>query len=158
MKFLSTLFFLAVLVFGAWPYAYVYRLDVAVAKDDTETLQRLVDLDAVRGEFKHSLERGVGNTMGTQPSPALDWLRDGVKRLGAGAIDSMIDLQWVRKTLLSRSVADPRLGGSFIGDIDFAFFESYDSFIVRIGKLGASPLHVRMTLEGYNWRVTGIYE
>ena len=70
----------------------------------------------------------------------------------------MIDMEWVRKTLLSRSVSDPAMGGSFMGDIDFAMFESYDRFIVRIGELGASPLHVRMSLRDGNWRVTGIYE
>jgi hypothetical protein len=43
-----------------------------------------------------------------------------------------------------------------LAGVTFAFFESYDTFLVRIGELGQGATHVRMKLEGQVWRVTDI--
>jgi len=40
--------------------------------------------------------------------------------------------------------------------ITFAFFESYDRFLIRLGDLGKNATHVRMTLQDKTWQITDI--
>jgi hypothetical protein len=47
---------------------------------------------------------------------------------------------------------------SIISDISFAFFESPTIFLIRIGDLGSNPIYLRLQLENWQWRVTGIHE
>jgi hypothetical protein len=43
----------------------------------------------------------------------------------------------------------------FIDGIDFAFFESWNRFVARIGPLG-SETHLVLGLEGRHWRVVDL--
>lgn len=91
----------------------------------------------------------------------LGWLAGNLKQLGDAALDQAITLDWVRSTLLAAvrradSEAGPQGDSSFIAAVDFAFFESWNRFIIRLGRLGESPTFVILTLDGAEWRVTDI--
>ncbi len=139
-----------VAVYAAWPYVYVYRLDRALAEDDRATLNRLVDLSAIRAELKRGLDREVADTLGQEPGKLLSWVKEQVTELGDRTVDQLVDLDWTRRALTR--------DGPFMSQVSYAFFESWDRFLVRIGELGEDPTHVRMSLVHGNWRVTAIYE
>ncbi len=95
----------------------------------------------------------------------IGWLSDHLKQLGDAALDQAITLDWVRSTLLAasrRADGQPapeggaQAGTSFIGAVDFAFFESWDRFVIRLGRLGQSPTFVILTLDGTQWRISDI--
>jgi len=68
--------------------------------------------------------------------------------------------EWVRDRLRAAVVrASDKPKPYFIRATTFAFFESYDSFIIRLGELGKNASHIRMKLEDDRfWRITGIYD
>ena len=157
IKFLLSLVLLALAAFVAWPYAVTYRLDNALVQNEHQALQALVDIEAVRGQVRQRLEQQIGGT-DTGQNAVLQWLSDGVRRLGDGAIDRLIDLDWVRETLLAQSANARDTEPSFIRHIDFAFFESWNRFVIRLGELGKSPTFAILSLQGWNWRVTAVYQ
>ncbi|MCH9669832.1 MAG: DUF2939 domain-containing protein [Gammaproteobacteria bacterium] len=142
----------------AWPYVYLYRLDRAVTDNDLPTMESLVDIEAVRDEMKRKVDKGLSSTIGGNPGSVMGWIQEGVKQLGERAVDMAVDVQWVRSTLLARHSTEGTDATSFLSHTTYAFFESYDRFLVRVGELGESPVHMRMTLGSGGWRVTGIYD
>jgi hypothetical protein len=116
-------------------------------------------------------DRSADSQNGNQSSPenalqldankVLGWLASNLKQLGDAALDQAITLDWVRSTLLAAarradSQAGPQSGSNFIAAVDFAFFESWNRFVIRLGRLGQSPTFVILTLDGAEWRVTDI--
>jgi len=160
MRLLGYLVLIALLVFGAWPYYHLFRLDDALGKNDMTALGELVDVEAIRENYKSRIEKGLG--MQTLPEPqdprsALSWLQQNLQRLGDAALEQAITLEWVRDSLKEAAAqATDKKPPYLLAAVDFAFFESYDSFIVRLGELGVDATHVRMRLEGQTWRVTDI--
>jgi hypothetical protein len=72
-------------------------------------------------------------------------------------LEQTITLEWVRDTLKEAAArATDKRPPYFMAAVTFAFFESYDSFIIRLGELGRNATHVRMRLEDKSWRVTDI--
>jgi hypothetical protein len=160
MRLIGYLLFIALIVFGAWPYYQLYRLDDALGKDDMSTLGQLVDLDAIRKNYKQRLQSGLGLPAGPQagkPEDPMVWLQQNLQRLGDAALQQTITLEWVRDTL-KKAVGDAtdKRPAYFLAGVNFAFFESYDSFIIRLGELGKNASHIRMRLEHNSWRVTDI--
>jgi len=161
MKFVYSLLFAALLAFAAWPYYHVFRIDDALGKDDLDALGQLVDLEAIRREITRRLDAGLQATTGEPAQGSvLGWLQQNLRQAGENAVEQSITIEWVRDRLkgaVSRASDKPK--PYFIGATTFAFFESYDSFIIRLGELGKNASHVRMKLEGdYRWRITGIYD
>ncbi len=156
MRILGYLVSLALVAFIAWPYYQVFRLDDSLGKGDMEALQQLVDVPAIRHNYKERLEGGLG----LQPrdaGSALAWLQQNLQRLGDAALEQTITLEWTRDTLKeTASRATDRQPPYFMAAVSFAFFESYDSFIIRLGELGRNATHVRMRLKDKTWRVTDI--
>ncbi len=150
MKYIISVLILAMLVYVAWPYAYVYRIDKALTESDRGTLKRLVDLGAIRSEIKRNIDRDMDTALGAGPDGVLGWLKSKISEIGERAIDESIDLGWVSRVL----TAD----GPLRQQTTHAFFESWNEFVIRLGELGQEPVHVRMTLSGGNWRITAIYE
>ena len=146
---------LCLMAYVAWPYYYVWCLDQAVIVDDREALERLVDLAAVREQMKRRVNKEVEGTVGDVSNAFVDWLQDGIRRLGSGAVDRLVTLEWVREQLLSKTRSYQRPG--FVDQISYAFFERPDGFLLRIGELGEDPVHVRLSLTGATWRVTALY-
>lgn len=101
------------------------------------------------------------NALQLDADKVLGWLAGNLKQLGDAALDQAITLDWVRSTLLAatrraNSEAGPQGNSSLIGAVDFAFFESWNRFVIRLGRLGESPTFVILTLDGAEWRVTDI--
>jgi hypothetical protein len=85
----------------------------------------------------------------------VNWLQDGIRRLGSNAVERLVTLDWVRTQLLSKS--PPRGPPGFVDAISYAFFDRPDGFLVRIGEPGKDPVHFHLSLERTGWRVTALY-
>ncbi len=158
MKLLRIPLLLLLLAYVAWPYVTILRLDRALTNNDFDSLEYLVDLGAVQQAFKDRMEQGLQGTLGQDSGRMFDFIRGGISQLGGSAIEQLVTMEWVRAKLLSKS--DPGPGGtpSLLKPVSFAFFESYDRFLIRIGQLGADPVHVRLRLQDWDWRVVAVYE
>jgi len=156
MRILGYLTFFGLVAFVAWPYYQVFRLDDALGGSDIRTLEPLVDLPAIRRNYKGRLEAGL-ELQPRDPRSALAWLQQNLQRLGDAALEQTITLEWARDTLRDAAArATERRPPYFMAAVSFAVFESYDSFIIRLGELGRNATHVRMRLERATWRVTDI--
>jgi hypothetical protein len=158
MRILGYLVLLALIAFLAWPYYQIFRLDDALGKNDMAALAELVDIPAIRRNYKERLQDGLGLGPASQDAgSALAWLQQNLQRLGDAALEQTITLEWVRDTLKEAAArATDKRPPYFMAAVTFAFFESYDSFIIRLGELGRNATHVRMRLEDKSWRVTDI--
>ena len=158
VKYVAGLLLFTCLALLAWPYLYVYRLDAAIGARDLTSLERLVDLKAIRAQVKTDLDKEVDGTIGSDGGRVGRWLKQGIKLVSDSAIDANIDMQWVMTSLSQRPTEPPQARTSLIGDVSYAFFEAPDRFMVRLGELGADPVHVQMNLqEDRVWRVVAIY-
>jgi hypothetical protein len=158
VRYLVYLVLFALIVFGVWPYYTVFRLDGALSQEDTTELARLVDLPAIRANYKTRVTAGADQLLpSADPNSALSFIRQNLERLGDAALDQAITVPWVRETLREAVTrASNQSPPYLLGGIDFAFFESFDRFLIRIGDLGRAPTHVRLSLEGTEWKITDI--
>lgn len=157
MRLIAYLFLIALIAFGAWPYYQVFRLDEALGKNDMTTLAELIDVEAVRRSYQDRIEGGLGLSQPQDPASALGWLQQNLHRLGEAAIAETITLEWVRDSLREAAArATDKQPPYFMAGIDFAFFESTDRFLIRLGELGEGETHVRLTRDGLRWRVTDV--
>lgn len=155
MKTVLTLLLLLALSYVAWPYYHVWRLEQAVIMDDRRALDELVDLEAVREQIMRRLNKEVDSSVGNVSNAFVDWLQDGIRRMGGEAVERLVTLEWVREQLLSKTTQQEPVG--FIEHIDHAFFDRPDGFLLRIGELGDDPVHVRLSLQDFAWRVSAVY-
>jgi hypothetical protein len=157
MKYFLTIIFLAILIYILYPYVDLFRLDRALMANDQSELNALIDLPSVKAARKESIEslvQGATQGAGMMPKP----LQEGARRMSGAAVEAMIDMNWVRDTLRWRRSGHSDNYPSIISDMSYAFFESPVKFLIRIGDLGQHPVHVRMTLNDWKWRVTAIYD
>lgn len=156
MRLIGYLILLALIGYGLWPYASVYRLDDAINQQDTNQLAEMVDLAAIRANYKRRVAAGVQGVLPSDdPASVVNWIRQNLERLGDSALEQAITIDWVRETL--RDAVTRATGQSppyLLAGIDFAFFESHDRFLVRIGQLGAGATHVRLSRIGSEWMIT----
>jgi len=152
----------SLIAYGIWPYYHVFRLDAALGEDDLDTasLDQVIDVQSIRDNYKRRLSAGLGGVLPVEPSadqPVIRGLAQGIDQVGGAAIDRYVDLAWVREALRQATRDVTQQSPPFlISAIRFAFFESYDSFLIRLGELGEDATHIRMRLEGTHWRVTDI--
>ncbi len=158
MRFFGYLILLALIGYGLWPYYTVYRLDDAINQPDASQLAPLVDLPAIRANYKQRVASGADAIFPSgDPNSVMNWIRQNLERLGDSALDQAITLPWVYETL--RDAVTQATGQSppyLLAGIEFAFFESYDRFLIRIGKLGQGATHLRLSLVGGHWVITDI--
>ncbi|MES9992476.1 MAG: DUF2939 domain-containing protein [Candidatus Thiodiazotropha sp.] len=155
MKGFISLLLLVALAFLIWPYTAVYRLDKALQADDQQTLIELVDMVAVREQIKRKLNKNVESTIGDVSNSFIDWLQSGIQRMGADAIEQMVDIRWVVAQLRSHN-SKPGQGG-ILDRMTYAFFDGPDRLLLRIGDLDDNPVHVHLSLQGLEWRITAVY-
>lgn len=164
IRILFLLLLLAVVGYGIWPYAGVFRINSALEDQQTQALAPLVDLAAIQAHYKTRIGEGVSAILPRSSSDApsdadklMGWLRNNLEQLGDAALDQAITLDWVRNALLeaSRRANGPG-GGGFVQAVDFAFFESWNRFVIRLGKLGQHPTFVTLSFEAGAWRITDI--
>jgi hypothetical protein len=156
---LVTMLVLGVIAFGVWPYVNLYRLDRALVNDHQLALEHLLDLQAIRAQRKDELKREASRVIGKGESDVSEFFREGVRRVTDAALDEIIDLDWVRTRLRRDGLpGDARPYPSLFNRLSYAFFESYDRFVFRLGELGSDPVHVEMALMDWEWRVVAIYD
>lgn len=157
MRFIISLLLASLLVFLFWPYYHLYRLDDALGRPDPAALAPLVDLDAIRDNTKARLTWAFGMRDSAPSAEPLRWLQQGLQRAGEAALEDTIDLGWVQTQLRDAvSAATERRPAYLLAAVDFAMFESWNSFVVRLGRLGFGESHLRLRLEGLTWKVTDI--
>lgn len=159
-RFLVPLILLVIVGYGLWPYYSLFRLDSALATTETSRLTPLIDLAAIRAHYEDRIGDSVGGLVpqgDTDTDKVLGWIASSIEQLGSVALDQTITPGWVHDTLrnaVRRASGAP--DASLINAVDFAFFEAWDQFVIRLGKLGADPTFIVMTLEQGEWRVTDI--
>ncbi|MET0050109.1 MAG: DUF2939 domain-containing protein [Candidatus Thiodiazotropha sp.] len=155
MKSFITLLVLVALAFLAWPYTAIYRLDQALKQNDQIAIESMIDVESVRDQIKRKLNKNVQSNIGSVSSGFVDWLQDGIRRLGSDAIDEMVDARWVVNELRAHN-PDPRQGG-IMSQLTYAFFDGPNRLLLRIGDWEDNPVHVHLSLEGTQWRITAVY-
>lgn len=159
LKVFRNLLIVAVLAFALWPYVTVFRLNSALAQSDAQALAPLVDLPAVQAHYKDRFGNTVDTWLpsGGESDEVLGWLSKNIQQLGDRALDQAITLDWVRQSLREAiQRAAPQTPERLLSAVDFAFFESWNRFVIRIGELGANPTHIQLSLEGYRWKIIDI--
>lgn len=158
-RIFSYLLAFAVIGYGIWPYYTVLRLDAALAISDPKAVAPYVNLPAIQQHYKARLNDSINPFVPQGDGDServIAWLAENLQRLGDGALSQAITDQWVRNTL--RAAAERGTDSRpayFTAAIDFAFFESWNRFVIRLGKLGRET-HVVLGLDGPLWRVTDI--
>ncbi len=156
MKIAAATLLLIFAIFVAWPYTTLYRLDRALSHDDEAALVELIDITAIRAQMKRNIERDMSSTLGGNSHTVLGWVKDQLNDLGGEAIEEFVDVSWIAGTL---DAAARRHGASGFSDsVDYAFFESWNRFIIRLGTLGDEPTHLRLCLSSAGWRVTAVFQ
>ncbi|MFK5968533.1 MAG: DUF2939 domain-containing protein [Candidatus Marithrix sp.] len=156
MKFFSSLLSFAFAAFIAWPYVHVYQLSTAITNNDQPTVEKLIDFESVNKAHKENIEWKVNNTVGNTSSLLPESMRGSAEAL-AGALGNLAakTTEINTKNLMEQLRI---IEGSPWEQMTFAFFESPNSFIIRLGQLGRNPIHIRMTMQDWYWRVTAIYD
>ncbi|MEJ2619913.1 MAG: DUF2939 domain-containing protein [Candidatus Thiodiazotropha sp.] len=155
MKALLLTFLLVLCAFLAWPYTAVYRLEQALRLDDHQALQQMIDVQAVREQIKRKLNKNVESNIGDVSNGFIDWLQNGIQRLGANAVDEMVDLNWILRQMRSHNPSFDR--GGIYDKLTYAFFDGPDRLLLRIGELDERPVHAHLSLQGTSWRITAVY-
>ena len=158
-RILGYLLAFAVIGYGIWPYYTIFRLDNALADTDPKALAPYTDLPAVKAAYRARLGETVGGFAPKGDSDGervIAWLAGNLQRLGDSALDQAITYEWVRNALRDAAArATDKRPAYFMAGIDFAFFEAWDRFVIRLGQLGEET-HVVLRLEGTQWRITDI--
>ncbi|EXJ15944.1 DUF2939 domain-containing protein [Imhoffiella purpurea] len=158
MRFIGYLILLAAIGYGLWPYYSVYRLDDAISLQDKGQLAEMLDLRAIRANYKQRIAAGVKDVLPAEdPNSVMGWLRQNIDRLGDTALEQAITVDWARQTL--RDAVTRATGQTppyLLAAVDYAFFESFDRFLIRIGELGRGAAHVRLGLVDGKWKITDI--
>ena len=160
-RLFGSLLLLAILAYAIWPYYSLYRIDALLQAEAPEALEPYVDLVAIQDHYRARLDSSIdalvpGAT--TEQPEAMRWLFSGLQRLSANAVEQMITLKWVKRALLEAAEQGSGTSTASLTDgVEFAFFESWDRFVVRLGPLGRET-HVLMQLVDGGWRITDIID
>ena len=155
MKRLILLLLLPLSLYMAYPYYTLYQINRAVADRDLAELSTMVDLFSIRHVIKRRMNKEAGEIIGEPSNNFITWLQDGISQMGSGAVDGLVNMEWVRQQLLVAKAPHPEV--SFLSEISSAFFDAPDSFLVRIGQIGEEPTHFHLTFHNWKWRLTAIY-
>lgn len=160
MRILSYLILLALIGYGVWPYYTVYQLDKAIVQPATEPLAELLDLPAIRANYKQRVTAGVKDALpenAPDPHGVMSWIGQNLTRLGDAALDQVITPEWAQRTLRDAVTESTKQTPAYLlAAMDFAFFESHNRFLIRIGDLGQGATHIRLSLIGGQWKITDI--
>jgi len=160
-RILTYLLLIALLGYGLWPFYTVFRLDSALTLSDPKAIAPYVDLPAIQQNYKQRLQSTLHAFVPRTDSDSgrvLGWLSQNLTRLGDGALQQAITDEWVRNALREAAArATDERPAYFLAAIDFAFFESWDRFVIRLGKLGGET-HVVLGLTGPIWQVTDVVQ
>jgi hypothetical protein len=155
LRSVALMLVVGLLAFALWPYVSVWRLDLATRSRDPSDLAPLVDIEAIRSQIKQRLNKEADSSIDTLSDPFIHWLDAGIQTIGSQAVDRLVTLAWVSERLLAHSRDAPDRG--FLGQLTYAFFDGPSGFRLRIGPENDLPVHARMRLDGFSWRVEALY-
>ena len=179
MKILFSLIFILLAAFIASAYGTVYQLSGALQNNHVETLQKLLDIPVIQENYqktiKQQLNTGlIGKMIGSGETAQA--IRNTMQSLTNVGVKQAIDKEWVRDVLAKNSDGNYR---AITDSLSFAFFESPQLFLVRLGELGQSPQHFYLSWQAWHfpnesnqlswgtwleqyalhrWRLTAIYQ
>lgn len=142
-------------LYAGYPYATLYRLNLAVRQADAATLQSLVDWYAVREGLKEDLcDLGSDDPASGQGSNELAPFGASFVR---GITGNLLDRTVTPETLVSMT-----RGGHEAPDADtrvvWAFFSNPTEFAVDVRAAGsAEPIRMVMELRGMRWLVRRVW-
>lgn len=142
-------------VYLAWPYVTLWQLEQAAVQADLREFAKLVDLPAVRKSIKRRLNKDLGEINNDVSAAFIDWLQDGLHRLGSMAIEQLVTLDWVRQQVLSKTESNTSPG--LLRYVKYAFFASPDAFLVRVGTIDQDPVYLHLGLTTGGWRLIAVY-
>ena len=152
MRFLAFVAFLLAVLYSAWPYYNVYRLDRALRLNDAQALASLVDLAAIRQARKMEFGDAVAGT--ANPRGSSGWQQGTV--VTNGPQRPAVDLDWVRQALRPKGVPEGRKYPSILSYVSYAFFQSPSRFLVRLGDPRENAADVLLSRQDWQWRVIAI--
>jgi len=159
MKFVITVLLAVMVAFASLPYYQLYQLDKALGVDDIHELAVLVDLDQLRDHLQQRMDRSIRQLSGgKQPEDSLlGALQQKASEIVGMAVDQAITLEQVRDMLrdAAREHTDKH-PPYLMASVDFAFFESIDTFQVRLGAIDRDPAYIIFKLQAGRWLVTNI--
>lgn len=138
----------------AWPYVTLWRVERAAYDGDMAVLADLIDMSSVRAEIKRKLNKDADSDIGELSDPFIRWLQEGIAAMGSQAVDRLVTLSWVRARLIEH-IAGSNEG--LLGGGSYAFFDAPDGFIARIGLAADTPLLLHLRFRGLRWRVSAVY-
>jgi len=157
MRYLTSLTLVFILVFIIWPYYHLYRLDNALSSPSSTALAGLIDVQAIRDNTRNRIKWMLGLKERMNSNDPIGWLQQGLQRAGEAALEETINQEWVQRELRDAvTTAVDKRPAYLLAAVEFAMFEGWDSFIVRLGRLGYRDTHLRLRLEGMTWKVTDI--
>jgi hypothetical protein len=138
-----------------YPYATLYRLDVAVRQSDASTLRSLVDWYAVREGLKEDICDMVLD------EPASSRASNELAPFGSGFVRGMtgnaLDHTVTPETLVSM-VRTEDAGAPADAHVAWAFFENPTQFAVQLRAVGlAQPIRLVLELQGLSWKVRRVW-
>jgi len=145
------LLILATLLYGSIPYYSLYRLNHALVVNDTAQLNRYIDLNQVRVAYKQSLQIDQQGQEGAFSKMFLGT----ANTMSALTVDQMVSIEWIRQKLTGAS--QEQIGSSMFDQLDHAFFEGPNTFLVRLGALSGDPLHLILERQGLVWRLSALH-
>jgi len=158
MKQITGLIFFAVIAYLVWPYIHLYQLNNAVVKNDMATFEKLIDFESVNKIYQENLKWRSEHLLDSQDGKGLlpESMRERAQSI-AGAIGNFAadKLEMDANGILGILRTNEKTPWT---QTTFAFFESPTRFTVRLGELGRNPIHLQMTLQDWNWRVTAVYD
>jgi len=160
LKYLIGIVLAATILYGAWPYYALYRIDDVLGAGEVESLGPFVDVDALRESYRHRIGTDLERLLPEQAAaPVLAWLQEPLEQIGKEAVAHTVTLEWVRDRLRQAArVHSDEAVPYFLSAIDYAFFESWDLFLVRLGEIGRSETFVRLELQDGAWRIVDIID
>ena len=142
-------------LYAGYPYATLYRLNVALRQADATTLRSLVDWYAVREGLKEDLcDMGTDDPADSHASNELPPFGAGFVR---GITGNMLDKNVTPETLVSMTRgSDPRTPAD--PQVVWAFFDDPTRFMVDIRAAGLTePIRVALELRGLRWMVRRVW-
>lgn len=148
---------IVILVFFGWPYNAVYQLDQALVRNDVAKIEQLIDIPKIQENLKAEVQQDIDQGI-SGAGNFTNMLKQGVSALSNVAVDNMVDVKWVRERLLGLHENKEAVSLSLLNRISYAFYDSHDEFLVRVGELGNKPMHFLMKKTDNQWRVIAIYQ
>jgi hypothetical protein len=142
-------------LYAGYPYATLYRLDLAVRQADAATLRSLVDWYAVREGLKEDLcDLGSDDPADGQASNELAPFGASFIR---GITGNLLDRTVTPETLVSMARGG-REAAAADTSVVWAFFSNPTEFAVDVRAAGsAEPIRMVMELRGMRWQIRRVW-